>query len=212
MNKRRLCLLLCAVLLFPCFGGCGGCSRAPELEEIYDRTVELVEGSRRMSVIFYGAGLPVYDRQSAIYRDLYDSDTSAYRTQYSIVDPRCGYVSVDALKAAAAEVWSPGLLEKQVFPAAFDGLSASIGGQSSIAPARFQEDGNRLYCLDGLPDRAPSQLIFDFSTLKIIRPSNATRVLLTLDCWEVDKPQSKFLYRLTLVNSSGTWLLDKVVI
>ena len=101
MNKRRLCLLLCAVLLLLCLGGCGGCSRAPELEEIYDRTVELVEGSRRMSVIFYGAGLPVYDRQSAIYRDLYDSDTSAYRTQYSIVDPRCGYVSVDALKAAA---------------------------------------------------------------------------------------------------------------
>lgn len=211
MNKRCLCLLLCAVLLL-CLAGCGGCSRAPELEEIYDRTVELVEGSRRLSAIFYGAGLPVYDKQSVIYRDLYESDTSAYRAQYSIVDPRCGYVSVDALKEAAAKVWSPGLLKEQVFPAAFDGLSASIGGQSSIAPARFQEDGDRLYCLDGLADSAPSQLIFDFSTLKIIRPSNATRVLLTLDCWEAGKPESKTLYRLTLVNTSGTWLLDKVVI
>ena len=210
-NKRIVSALLCAVLLLS-LCGCGGCGGAPELAEIYDRTVELVEGSRRLSVIFYGAGLPVYDKESVIYRDLYADDTSAYAKNYSIVDPRCGYLSVDALKAAAAEYWSPELLEKQVYPAAFDGLSATIGGSSSIAPARFQENGDRLYCLDGVAENAPAQLIFDYSTLAVIRPSNAHRVLLTLDAWELGKPETKFAYRLTLVNVDGTWLLDKVVI
>lgn len=212
MNKRVVGFLLCAVLLLLCLAGCGGCSSAPELDEIYDRVVELVEDSRRLNAIFYGAGLPVYDKNSEIYRALYEEDSSSYKQEYSIVDPRCGFVSVDSLKEAAEKVWSPELLEKQVYPAAFDGLTASIGSVSSIAAARFQEDGGNLYCLDGVADHAPTQLIFDYSTMKIIRPSNATRVILSMDAWEEDKPDAKFSYRLTITLSDGVWLLDKLTV
>lgn len=213
MNKRLIAILACGVLLFLCLFGCGcGCSRAPELEEIYDRAVELVENSRRLNVIFYGAGLPVYNKESAIYRDVYNEDASAYKQEYSIVDPRCGFVSVDALKEAAEQVWSPELLEKQVYPAAFDGLTASIGSVSSIAAARFQEDGGNLYCLDGVVENAPAQLIFDYSTMKIVRPSNATRVILSMDAWEEGKPDERFSYRLTLAKVNGVWLLDKLTV
>ncbi len=209
--KRSISLLLCAVLLL-CLTGCGGCSRAPEVDEIYDRVVELVEDSRRLNAIFYGAGLPVYDKESVIYRDVYADDPSAYTKEYSIVDPRCGFVSVSALKEAAEKVWTPDLLEKQVYPAAFDGLSASIGSVSSIAAARFQEDGGNLYCLDGVRENAPAQLIFDYSTMKVVRPSNATRVILSMDAWEEGKPDARFSYRLTIAKVDGVWLLDKLTV
>lgn len=212
MNKRLVGSLLCAVLLFLCLAGCGSCSSAPELDEIYDRVVELVEDSRRLNAIFYGAGLPVYDKDSEIYRSLYEEDSSSYKQEYSIVDPRCGFVSVDSLKEAAEKVWSPELLEKQVYPAAFDGLTAFIGSVSSIAAARFQEDGDNLYCLDGVAENAPAPLIFDYSTMKIIRPSNATRVILSMDAWEEGKPDAKFSYRLTITLSGGVWLLDKLTV
>lgn len=211
MNKRLIGLFLCAALLL-CLAGCGGCSGAPEVEEIYDRVVELVEGSRRLNAIFYGAGLPVYDKEAEIYRDLYDADSSSYKREYSIVDPRCGFVSVDSLKEAAEKVWSKELLELQVYPAAFDGLIASIGSVSSVAAARFQEDGGNLYCLDGVAENALPQLIFDYSTMKIVRPSSATRVILSMDAWEEGKPDSKFSYRLTITLADGVWLLDKLTV
>lgn len=210
--KRTVSAALFAVILLLALSGCGSCSRAPELEEIYDRAVELVEGSRRLTAIFYGAGLPTYDKASPINQDLYAADSSAYTQKYSIVDPRCGFSSVDALKEAAEQVWSPELLEQQVYPAAFDGLTAAIGGASTVAPARFQEEGGNLYCLDGVAESAPKPLIFDYSTMQIVRPSNATRVLLSLDAWEEDSPDARFSYRLTLVLSNGVWLLDKLTV
>ena len=48
--------------------------------------------------------------------------------------------------------------------------------------------------------------------MKIIRPSNAKRVLLTVDAWEVGKPEEKFSYRLILANVDGVWYLDKLTV
>lgn len=212
MKKRIVALVTSMVILCLSFVGCGGCSRAPELETVYDRVVELVEGSRRLNAIFYGAGLPVYDKTSVIYRDIYSADASAYTEEYSIVDPRCGFVSISALKEEAEQYWSPELLEKQVYPAAFDGLSAVIGGVSGISAARFQEEGGNLYCIDGAAESDLTPLIFDYSTMRIVKPSNATRILVSMDAWEEDTPNESFSYRLTLVLVDGVWLLDKLTV
>lgn len=211
--RRVISLLLCAVVLLLSLAGCGGCgSRAPELEEIYDRVVELVEASYRLNTAFYGAGLPVYDKSSPVYNELYGNLSSTYQKEYSVVDVRCGILSVDMLKAEAEKVYSPEVLERQIYPAAFDGLVASIGGVASIASARYQEDADYLYCIDSARDEAREVLIFDYSTMQIIRPSNAQRVLLTMDAWEIGKPDAVFSYRLTIVNVDGVWLLDKVTV
>lgn len=211
--KRWICILLIAVGVVLPLAGCGGCSsRAPALEEVYDRVVELVEKSYRLNTVFYGAGLPVYDKSSPVYAEFYANNTSAYVREYSVVDPRCGFFSVESLKEAAAEVWSPDLLEEQVYPAAFDGLMAVIGTASATAPARFQEDSENLYCLDTAKEEARVALIFDYATMKIVKPSNATRVLLTMDAWEENKPEARFSFRLTIVNVDGVWLLDKLTV
>lgn len=211
--KRWICLLLTVAGVMLPLAGCGGCSsRAPELEEIYDRVVELVEESYRLNTVFYGAGLPVYDKNAPVYADFYANNTSVYVDEYSVVDPRCGFFSVESLKEAAEAVWSPDLLEKQVYPAAFDGLMAAIGTVTATAPARFQEDGENLYCLDAAKEEARTALIFNYATMKIVKPSNATRVLLTMDAWEENEPEKTFSFRLTIVNVDGVWLLDKLTV
>lgn len=203
---------MCGAILLGSLAGCGGCSSAPKKEEIIDRVVELTEEARWLNVAFYGAGLPTYDKESPIYRDVYDADMSTYKQNYSIVDPRCGLGSVAELKEAAERVYSPDLLEKQVYPAVFDGLTAAIGGNTSVEPARYQEEGGNLYCLDSAKESARTELVFDFGTAKIIKPSNAKRVLLTVDAWEVGKSEEKFTYRMVLANVDGVWYLDKLTV
>ncbi len=210
--KKKILSILCAVALIAGLSGCGGCSKAPKKEELFDRVVELTEQARRLNVAFYGAGLPTYDKESPIYRGVYEADSSVYKQNYSIVDPRCGLGSVAELKEAAEKVYSRDLLEQQVYPAVFDGLTASIGGTSSVAVARYQEDGGNFYCLDSAKEDARAELVFDFGTMKVIKPSNAKRVLLTMDAWEVGKPEAKFSYRMVLANIDGTWYLDKLTV
>lgn len=210
--KKTILTILCAVALTVGLSGCGGCSKAPKIDDVFDRVVELTEAARRLNVAFYGAGLPTYDKESPIYRDVYDADMSTYKQNYSIVDPRCGLGSVAELKEAAEKVYSPELLEKQVYPAVFDGLTATIGGASSIAVARYQEEGGNLYCLDSAKESERAELVFDFGTMKIIKPSNAKRALLTMDAWEVGKPDEKFTYRMVLANVDGVWYLDKLTV
>lgn len=210
--KKTILTILCAVALIVGLPGCGGCSKAPKIDDVFDRVVELTEEARQLNTAFYGAGLPTYDKESPIYRDVYDADMSTYKQDYSIVDPRCGLGSVAELKEAAEKVYSPELLKMQVYPAVFDGLTATIGGASAIAVARYQEEGGNLYCLDSAKEETRAELVFDYGTMKIIRPSNAKRVLLTVDAWEVGKPEEKFSYRLILANVDGIWYLDNLTV
>lgn len=57
--KKTVLTLLAVTLLCPlCLGSCG----APEVPEIHDRVVGLVEASYEINEIFFGEGLPTYPR------------------------------------------------------------------------------------------------------------------------------------------------------
>ena len=204
-------LILCGVLL----GTTGCANRAPKLEEIYDRVVELIEDSYELNEIFFGEGLPYYDRELPVYESLYsDFTTIGYTKDYNIVSAKAKYHSVDEIKRAAEEVYSSALLEETVYPSIFDGLmQQNAGSGSTYLQARYIEDNNDLYILRESDDaHHPTPLIFDYATMKIIRPSNASRVILTLNAWEHDSPDNVFEMRLTLANEDGVWLLDKLTV
>ena len=67
-------------------GGCDGCSSCngcdsceappPELYQVYDRMVELIEASKEINTVLYGVGLPVYHQGGdyANYNQLYYSE------------------------------------------------------------------------------------------------------------------------------------------
>lgn len=56
--KRFICFSLCLLMLLPMFSSCG----APEYSEIDARFRELVEASAEINTIFFGEGLPTYER------------------------------------------------------------------------------------------------------------------------------------------------------
>ena len=59
--KKIISLILCVLALLPCFASC---SRPPEYSEIEERFQELVLASGEINMIFFGDGLPTYERIS----------------------------------------------------------------------------------------------------------------------------------------------------
>ena len=57
--KKLIAFLLCAIMLTASLTSCG---RAPEFSEIEGRLAELIEASYEINDIFFGEGLPVYER------------------------------------------------------------------------------------------------------------------------------------------------------
>ena len=210
-QKIGAILLLISLLLS--MAGCA--NRAPKLEEIYDRVVELIENSYELNAIFFGSGLPYCDRSLPIYESLYsDYTTIGYTSDYNIVSQNAKYQSVDELKSAAEKVYSKALLESSVYPAMFDGLmEQNAGTGSTYLQARYIEDNQHFYVLIEDPSAYhATPLIFDYSTMKIIRPSNASQVVLSITAWEENTPDKPFQMRLSLVKEDGIWLLDKLTV
>ena len=207
--KKLILFLAVSALLLSGLSSCG--RRAPKIEEIYDRAVELIEASYEVNVLFYGEGLPYYDRTLPIYQDLYsDYTVLGYAEHYHIVNKQAKYRSIDAMKAAAEQVYTKEMLETTVYPAAFEGVvitDAAIGVTSS--DARYLQTNDHLYIsIQSLEEYHPPPLIYDYATMRIVRPSNASRVLIEVNAWEVDKPQTVLEIRLSLALQDGVWLLD----
>ncbi len=214
--KKVYKILVAVLLLTGTLIGCVGCAgRAPKLEQIYDRVVALIEASYELNEIFNGKGLPYYDRNLPIYESLYSDYTKEGITKdYHIVSSQAKYHSVEEIKQAAREVYSSALLESSVFPSMFDGLMVNTpGATNKYLPARYIQDNTDLYILiEDEKDYHPTPLIYDYATMKIIRPSNASRVSISIKAWEEDKPEQVLEIELFLLKENGVWLLDKLTV
>ncbi len=216
--KRTVSLLLLLGLLLSAVGlyGCG--KKAPQLEEIYNRVVDLVEASYELNAIFYGEGLPYYDRTQPIYSALYgDYTKDKYTKDYNIVSQHAKYRTIEDIKAAAEQVYSKTLLEETVYPSAFVGLlSSDVGSGVHYANARYlQDDDQQLYILiedDSNARVSPTPLVYDYSSMKIVRPSNSTRVLISINAWEENKPDVILKEQLTLTLVDSVWYLDSLTV
>ena len=210
-QKIGAILLLIGVL----FSISGCANRPPKLEEIYDRVVELIENSYELNEIFFGQGLPYYDRNLPVYESLYsDYTTIGYTSDYNIVSKNAKYQSVEEMKIAAEKVYSKSLLESSVYPSMFDGLmEQNVGTGSTYLQARYIEDNQHFYVLieDSSAYHA-TPLVYDYSSMEIIRPSNASQVIVSITAWEEGSPQKSFSMRLSLVKENGVWLLDKLTV
>ena len=211
--KKFISLSLACLMLLPCLllGGCAG--RRPKLDDIYDRVVFLVEASYELNVVFYGEGLPYYDRNLPIYASLYsDYETQQYTRTHNVVSSQAKYLSIEEIKYAAELVYTKELLEQTVYPAAFDGLMVASGGKSEYSPARYIQSNEDLYILNKEPTYNIKPLVYDYSTMKIINPSNGKSVLISITVWEEGKPESAYQTQIKLAKVDGIWYLDKLTV
>ena len=213
--KKFSSVLLAFALLFTAvtaFTACGG--RAPKIEEIYDRIVSLIEASYEINDLFYGKGLPYYDRELPIYRDLYsDYTTLGYTENYHIVRSDAKYRSIDSMKMAAEEVYTRELLDL-VYRSAFEGVvvNDAVAGVAS-SDAQYLQTNDHLYISKAFVEgHHPTPMVYDYATMEVIRPSNATRVFVTMNAWEESSPTVVREVRITLALQDGAWLLDSLTV
>lgn len=216
--KKRFCMLLALVLvmaLVGCGGGCAGCSacsKAPELETVYDRVVELIEASKEVNTLLYGAGLPVYgvDSTYANQMQIYgDADADKSGIAYEKVTEYAKFYSATQIKELAEKVYSPECLVP-FYSICFDGLAFTDSKNSFITEkARFDTESENFGQSIDLVNGLTGMRIYDYSSMRIVEPSNAQQFIITVNTWMEDTPNRIEEVRLSFVlGADGQWYLN----
>ena len=206
-----LSLCLAAGMLF----SFAACARAPKIDDIRADVIALVEASYEVNEVFFGAGLPVLDRTAEEYADLYTFYSSPIVNTYDIVDAaHAKFTSIEEIKAAASLVYSPDLLENNLYVNAFTGYAVSDVGSSVVSSdPLFMEDEEHLYQSLSRTDYLTRGVkIFDYATMRVVRPSSDTAVYVTMDAWYLSDPSTVFSARVRLVSTANGWRLDSLTV
>ncbi len=201
MKKRIIAAILTFVIISAalCTSACSG--KAPELESVKDRFVYLIENSKGVNSLFFGRGLPIYDREGILAQELgiyYDDDMPSYNK----IMENTRYISVEQMKLAAEKVYSKEYLES-IYETAFEGY---LTGASS-AYIRFYEDMNGLYQSRYATDFKLADRIYDYSTIEIVKPSSDEYINITVETYTLDDPVRRTI-RLSFIFENGNWYLD----
>ena len=142
-QTRRICAFAAAVLLLGALLSLASCSRPPKADEIRADVIALVEASYELNEVFLGAGLPVLDRSNEEYAYTYSAAPATVNT-YDIIDvDRSPFRSIEEIKAAAERVYSPDLLETNLYVNAFVGQAITdLGAKVTVVDARYTEDAD----------------------------------------------------------------------
>ena len=204
MRKKLVCRILasviCAMLL--CSVLClTSCSKKPKIDDVYDRFVELIEESKELNVLFFGAGVPVYEKDSLISdrREVYFAYT---KSNFDIVMENSKYDSIEMIKKKAESVYSTNYLSA-IYETAFDGVL--YDGGSFL---RFYSEGDKFYQNSGINIYELEDRIYDYSTMKIVRPSNSERVNVEIESYVASNPDARRTITIAFQNENGVWYLD----
>ena len=200
--KKLLAVFLTAFMIITLVLSTASCSgKAPELDEVKDRMVYLIEGSKEINALFFGKGLPVYDRESLLSEELgvYYDDTY---TSYNRVLESSGYISADHMKKEAEKIYSEEYLAA-IYETAFDGYLTG----SSSAYIRFLETSEWLFQNREAVDFDLSERIYDYSTIEIVKPSSDKYINITIESYTLDNSKRETV-SLSFIYERGDWYLD----
>ena len=184
--------------------------RAPRVEDIYDRVVELVEASYEINTVFLGAGLPVYPADSP-YAELNHLYFDTQYDDYEIVTNYTKFVAEQDIRDAAEQVYSKAYLEDVLYNNAFVGYAIDDGtGTPTYAAARYLDENGRLYqSKNGTNYLKNGMRVYDFSTMKVVAPSNSKVCYISIESYLPSAPNRVLRDNLRLVlQEDGQWYLD----
>ncbi len=200
MKKHRaIALVLVIIILAVGSASCSG--KAPELETVKDRFIYLIENSKDINTLFFGKGLPVYDREDKLVVEMgvyYDDELPSYNT----VMENTKFISTGSMREAAERVYSEEYLEA-IYETAFAGYFTS----GTSAYIRFYENTDGLYQSMYATDFMLADRIYDYSTIEIVKPSNDQYININIESYTVDDPQRSTI-RFSFVYERGNWYLD----
>ena len=202
--KRILLILLVVIIML--MASCCDASRdpAPEIDEVYDRLVQVIEASHEVNVLLFGAGLPVYTRGDAedelVHRYYGMADESR-----EFVTPYAKYNSIADMQAAIAAVYSTEYRES-LYESLFTGYAADE--MSVMMPARFSEDEKFLYMSRYVDPLVKGVRVYDYASMEIVEYSHASRLRVSIMSYTEDRPEEWKRVYLSFVFENGDWYLD----
>lgn len=206
MKRIGRIFLILLILLTVIMSSCCDASRepAPEMDEVYDRLVQVIEASHEVNVLLFGAGLPVYPRGDA-------EDLLVHR-YYGVTDngqqfvtPYAKYGSIAEMQTAIAAVYSTEYRES-LYESLFTGYAADE--MSVVMPARFSEDEKFLYMSQYVSPLVEGVRVYDYASMQIVEYSHASRLRVSIRSYTEDHPEEWKTVYLSFVYENGDWYLD----
>lgn len=205
--RRILSILLAVLMLGGVLFGLASCSAsepAPDLDQVYDRLVQVIEASHEVNVLLFGAGLPVYPRG--------DAEDELVHRYYGVNDngqeyvtPYAKYASIGEMKAAIAAVYSTEYRES-LFETLFVGFAdTDLGG---VMPARFSEDERYLYQNKYVNPLVEGVRVYDYAGMEIVSYSHSSLLRVSIPSYTENNPDEWKTVYLTFVYENGDWYLD----
>ena len=204
---RTLTILLAALMLAGSAVGLASCSAsepAPDMDQVYDRLVQVIEASHEVNVLLFGAGLPVYPRG--------DAEDELVHRYYGVADngqqfvtPYAKYASIAEMQAAIAAVYSTEYRES-LYESLFTGFAADE--MSVVMPARFSEDERFLYMSQYVDPLVDGVRVYDYASMEIISYSHSSRLRVSINSYTEDDPEEWKRVYLSFVYENGDWYLD----
>ena len=207
MKKFKFIKLLSVLVITAAMlAAASGCSspKAPELSSVYDRYVSLIENATEINTVFFGEGLPVYDRNGEEAR-LSNMYYAAADDGNEYVKPYAMYRGIDDIKSEAQKVYGDEYLES-LYESLFTGYTAEELG--SILPARYSEDEKNFYQNSGVTPLISGAKVYDYSTMSILPESTATLVRVEIQAYEESNPTEPYTAKLSFVYENGDWYLN----
>lgn len=205
--KRTLTLLLAVLMLAGSAVGLASCSAsepAPDIDQVYDRLVQVIEASHEVNVLLFGAGLPVYPRG--------DAEDELVHRYYGVADngqqfvtPYAKYASIAEMQAAIAAVYSTEYRES-LYESLFTGFAADE--MSVVMPARFSEDERFLYMSMYVDPLVDGVRVYDYASMEIVSYSHSSRLRVSINSYTEDDPEEWKRVYLSFVYENGDWYLD----
>ncbi len=168
--KKVIFGMLAVVLLTALLPSCS--SSAPELDEVKEEFVSLIEASGEINTILFGEGLPVYQRDGSEEEAQIYSGISSALDAYEYIREDSKFLTVDQIKEASDLVYTAEYLEP-VYQMMFDGFADEATGVSS---AKFLEWDGWLYQNTEFEAYITETRIYNYDSMKIVKPSSSDYV------------------------------------
>lgn len=190
-------------LIIACVGIFAFCrvNRAPTLDTVRDRFIYLIEGSRQINEIFFGEGLPVYERGGSLaeQKHVYIGEQNRGYERVMEISP---YLTVEEMKTDAQRIYSSSFCE-ELFESCFEGIVSD-----GVTLIEYAELADWLYQSTARDVLVSNDRIYLYDTMKIVRPSNKEYVNVEIESYLINSPKNIQTERLSFIYESGNWYLD----
>ena len=185
---------------------------APEIEDIYDRMVYLLETSQEVNALIYGCGLPVWEDDSEYVEFMHVYYGLDPARNYEIVMPNAKYLSINQMKETIEQIYAKEYLDEVIYNAIFDGFAIEDGvGGSVVRVARYYEEGNYLWQSKDFKTFYTGLRVYDYSTMQVRSLGKSDVCIVTVDSWLEDTPDQVETVEIRIALQDGEWYLDNFI-